>query len=71
MEELKIVCKKLKKNNISLDLIALGDLSEQQRLKLEAMNESSKSEVHHCTILYVEPEGNLSDLLFSSQIMTG
>jgi hypothetical protein len=27
IEELKIICKKLKKNSISLDLIGIGDLS--------------------------------------------
>lgn len=71
MEELKIICKKLKKNNISLDIIALGDLSEQQRQKLQAMNEASKSEVHNCSLIFVEPEGNVSDVLFTSQILGG
>ena len=31
IEELKLVGKKLKKNGVALDLIALGDLSETQK----------------------------------------
>ena len=31
IEELKLICKKLKKNDIALDLVALGDLSEKQK----------------------------------------
>ena len=42
-EELKLICKKLKKNNITLDLIALGDLSEKQRDTLQAMHEAVKN----------------------------
>jgi hypothetical protein len=52
---LKIVCKKLKKNNISLDLIGIGDLSEQQREKMQVMNEAVKSEAHSCNLIFVEP----------------
>lgn len=43
-EELKIICKKLKKNNISLDIIAIGDLSDKQREILTDMNENVKNE---------------------------
>lgn len=71
MEELKIICKKLKKNNISLDIVALGDLSEEQKQKLQVMNEASRSEVHNCSLIFVEPEGNVSDVLFTSQILGG
>lgn len=46
VEELKIICKKLKKNNIALDIIAIGDLSQQQRDKLQAMSDAAKSEVN-------------------------
>jgi hypothetical protein len=61
----------LKKNNISLDLIGIGDLSEQQREKMRVMNEAVKSETHACDLIFVEPEGNLSDVLFSSQLLGG
>jgi hypothetical protein len=34
VEELRLICKKIKKNNIALDLIGIGDLSAGQREKL-------------------------------------
>jgi hypothetical protein len=53
IEELKIICKKLKKNNIAVDFIALGDLSEAQREKLDVMNETVKGETNKCGLVYV------------------
>jgi hypothetical protein len=35
------------------------------------MNEASRSEVHNCNLIFVEPEGNVSDVLFTSQILGG
>lgn len=35
------------------------------------MNESVKSEVNSCDLLFVEPEKNVSDALFSSNILGG
>ena len=67
-EELKIICKKLKKNNIALDLIAIGDLSDRQRETLQAMHETVKGAAE-CQLLVVEPGGNLSDVIFTSQIV--
>jgi hypothetical protein len=43
-EELKIICKKLKKNNIAIDFVAIGDLSQPQIDKLTAMSEASRSD---------------------------
>lgn len=35
------------------------------------MHEAVKSEIHNCSLLFVQPEGNLSDILFTSQILGG
>ncbi len=67
-EELKLICKKLKKNNISLDIIAIGDLSDKQRETLAGMNENVKNE-KTCELVFVEPEGNVSDALFNTSIL--
>lgn len=69
IEELKIIAKKLKKNNISLDLIAIGDLSEQQREKIQIIHDNVRSEVNNCELLFVDPTANLSDILLTSKIM--
>ena len=71
VEELKIICKKLKKNNIALDVIAIGDLSQEQRDKLQAMSDAAKSEVNPSELVFVEPDGNISDALFTSRILGG
>ena len=68
VEELKLICKKLKKNNIALDLVALGDLSSQQKETLQAMHEAVKTD-RTCELIYVETDTNLSDRLFSSTIL--
>ena len=67
-EEMKLICKKLKKNGIALDLIALGDLSQKQRDLLQVMNDSVKGD-RTCELLFVEPHEMLSDRLFSSSII--
>jgi len=68
IEELKLICKKLKKNDIALDLVALGDLSEKQKEILQVMHDTAKSE-RQCELVYVEPEINLSDKLFTTSIL--
>jgi hypothetical protein len=60
----------LKKNGIALDLVALGDLSEKQRNILQAMNETIKSD-KRCDLIFVEPQSNLSDIIFNTAIMGG
>lgn len=38
---------------------------------MQAMNDAVKSETQNCSLIYVEPEGNVSDVLFTSHILGG
>lgn len=38
---------------------------------MRVMNEAVKGEIHGSDLIFVEPEGNLSDALFSSRVLGG
>lgn len=68
-EMLEKVGKKLKKNNVSVDVISFGDCAEENKEKLEAFVAAvTKDESSH----YVEvPLGsNLSDFLLGSPVVS-
>ena len=61
----------MKKNNISIDFIAFGDLDPENTKKLEAFNENVKSgDGSHLEIIPPGPS-LLSDRLFSTPILGG
>ena len=65
------LAKKMKKSNISVDIIAFGELSDETLKKLRSFNESSQSaEGSH--LAEVQPSGNLlSDSLVTTPILGG
>ncbi|KAJ4406680.1 proteasome regulatory particle base subunit rpn10 [Didymella pomorum] len=65
------LAKKMKKTNISIDVVAFGELSDETLKKLRAFNENSQSaEGSH--LAEVQPSGNLlSDSLVTTPILGG
>ena len=65
------LAKKMKKNNTSIDIVAFGDLSDDNIAKLQAFNEAVKGgEGSHLEI--VPPGPNLlSDSIVASPILAG
>ena len=65
------LAKKMKKTNISIDIVAFGELSDETLKKLRAFNENSQSaEGSHLEV--VQPSGNLlSDALVTTPILGG
>ncbi|KAF1932171.1 uncharacterized protein M421DRAFT_89522 [Didymella exigua CBS 183.55] len=65
------LAKKMKKTNISIDVVAFGELSDETLKKLRAFNENSQSaEGSH--LAEVQPSGNLlSDALVTTPILGG
>ncbi|KAF1359499.1 hypothetical protein EJ07DRAFT_166067 [Lizonia empirigonia] len=65
------LAKKMKKTNISIDIVAFGELSDETLKKLRAFNENSQSaEGSHLEA--VQPSGNLlSDALVTTPILGG
>ncbi|KAF2627847.1 hypothetical protein BU25DRAFT_410497 [Macroventuria anomochaeta] len=65
------LAKKMKKTNISIDIVAFGELSDETLKKLRAFNENSQSaEGSHLEA--VQPSGNLlSDALITTPILGG
>ncbi|KAF3046417.1 hypothetical protein E8E12_008332 [Didymella heteroderae] len=65
------LAKKMKKTNISIDIVAFGELSDETLKKLRAFNENSQSaEGSH--LAEVQPSGNLlSDSLVTTPILGG
>ncbi|KAL1609051.1 proteasome regulatory particle base subunit rpn10 [Nothophoma quercina] len=65
------LAKKMKKTNISIDIVAFGELSDETLKKLRAFNENSQSaEGSHLET--VQPSGNLlSDALVTTPILGG
>ena len=65
------LAKRMKKNNISIDFVAFGDLEPENTKKLEAFNESIKGgDGSHLAIIPPGPS-LLSDHLVSSPILAG
>ena len=65
------LAKKMKKNNVSIDFVAFGDLDDDVTKKLEAFNENVKGgEGSHLAIIRPGP-GLLSDQLVTSPILNG
>jgi 26S proteasome regulatory subunit N10 len=61
----------MKKNNVSIDFVAFGELDDDVRKKLEAFNENVKGgEGSHLAIIPPGP-GLLSDQLVTSPILNG
>ena len=54
VEEIKIIGKKLKKNQIAIDIIGIGDVSQDQRDKLNALLEAVNQQ-DNSSIKIVEP----------------
>lgn len=65
------LAKKMKKTNISIDIVAFGELSDETLKKLRAFNDNSQSaEGSH--LAEVQPSGNLlSDSLVTTPILGG
>ncbi|KAH6638102.1 hypothetical protein C7974DRAFT_390881 [Boeremia exigua] len=65
------LAKKMKKTNISIDIVAFGELNDETLKKLRAFNENSQSaEGSH--LAEVQPSGNLlSDSLVTTPILGG
>ena len=68
-ETLKIFGKKLKKNSVAVDLICFGDVSAEQKAKVEVfMNAIQHDNNSH--VLYVEPgEVYLSERIVGSELL--
>lgn len=65
------LAKKMKKNNVSIDVIAFGDLDPENTKKLEAFNESIKGgDGSHLEIIPPGPS-LLSDHIISTPILAG
>ena len=65
------LAKRMKKNNISIDFIAFGDLDPENTQKLEAFNENVKGgDGSHLAIIPPGPS-LLSDTLLSTPILSG
>lgn len=65
------LAKKMKKNNVSIDFVAFGELDEEVTKKLEAFNENVKGgEGSHLAVIKPGP-GLLSDQLVTSPILNG
>jgi len=65
------LAKKMKKNNISIDFIAFGDLEDENTKKLEAFNENVKGgDGSHLAIIPPGPN-LLSDALVTTPILSG
>lgn len=65
------LAKKMKKNNVSIDFVAFGELDDDVTKKLEAFNENVKGgDGSHLAIIPPGP-GLLSDQLITSPILNG
>ena len=64
---MKVIGKKLSKNNVALSIFAFGDLSPEQKLKLEALFKAVSSD-DNSQIYWVERGRNLTDALVSSSL---
>jgi len=70
-EKLVKLAKRMKKNNTAVDLVAFGDLSDENLEKLRAFNESVKGgEGSHLEVVQPGP-GLLSDAVVASPILAG
>ena len=68
---MKILGKKLKKNNVSVDLICFGDISEDQKSKVESFMKAVEHD-SNSRVMWIEPgEVYLSDKLLGSAIFSG
>ncbi|KAJ8106469.1 hypothetical protein OPT61_g9517 [Boeremia exigua] len=65
------LAKKMKKTNISIDIVAFGELSDETLKKLRAFNENSQS-AEGSYLAEVQPSGNLlSDSLVTTPVLGG
>jgi 26S proteasome regulatory subunit N10 len=65
------LAKKMKKNNVSIDFVAFGEIEDDVTKKLQAFNENVKSgDGSHLAIIPPGP-GLLSDQLITTPIMNG
>ncbi|KAF2226622.1 putative 26S proteasome non-ATPase regulatory subunit 4 [Elsinoe ampelina] len=65
------LAKKMKKNNVSVDIVALGELGDETTSKLKAFNEAVKGgEGSHLEIVHPGPN-LLSDVVVGSPILAG
>jgi len=65
------LAKRMKKNNISIDVIAFGDLTDETIKKLQAFNENIKGgDGSHLEIIYPGPN-LLSDSIVATPILAG
>jgi 26S proteasome regulatory subunit N10 len=68
-ETLKIFGKKLKKNSVAVDLICFGDVSAEQKAKVEVFMNSIQHD-NNSHVLYVEPgEVYLSERIVGSELL--
>ena len=67
---MKIFGKKLKKNGVAVDIICFGDVSEEQKSKIEVfMNAVQQEDNSH--VMFIEPgEVYLSEKLLGSEIFS-
>lgn len=70
VETLKILAKKLKKNNVAVDLVVFGDVTAEQVSKAETFVATLQNE-DNSHALVVLPGQNLSDKLLGSPILRG
>jgi 26S proteasome regulatory subunit N10 len=69
-ETLKIIAKKMKKNGIAVDLICFGDVSDEQKNKVEAFMKSIEHEDNSHS-LFIEPgDVYLSEKLIGTKIFS-
>ena len=66
------LAKKMKKNNINIDIIAFGDTSSETVSKLEAFREHVDSSAHESHLAVIPPSSNLlSDSIINTPILSG
>jgi len=66
------LAKKMKKNNINIDIIAFGDTSSDTISKLEAFREHVDSSAHESHLAVIPPSSNLlSDSIIATPILSG
>lgn len=65
------LAKRMKKNNVNIDIIALGELGEETTSKLQAFNEAVKGgDGSHLEVVHPGPN-LLSDIVVASPILAG
>jgi len=71
-KDIEKLSKRLKKNGISVDIIAFGDLDSDVTQKLEAFHENNKSSMGTTHLAIIPPGPNLlSDSIVSTPILAG